>query len=47
MAKAPNKDELSCFMRAEKYPTLFDDGLRRVLEGRTTVEEIYRVIHAE
>ena len=47
MAKAPNKDELTSFMRREKYATLFDDGLRRVLEGKTTVEEIYRVIHAE
>jgi type IV pilus assembly protein PilB len=47
MAKAPNKEALTSFMKAEKYPTLFDDGLRRVLEGRTTVEEIYRVIHAE
>jgi type IV pilus assembly protein PilB len=47
MAKAPGKEALTSFMKAEKYPTLFDDGLRRVLEGRTTVEEIYRVIHAE
>ena len=47
MAKAPSKEALTSFMKAEKYPTLFDDGLRRVLEGKTTVEEIYRVIHAE
>jgi type IV pilus assembly protein PilB len=47
MAKAPNKEALTAFMKAERYPTLFDDGLRRVLEGKTTVEEIYRVIHAE
>ncbi|MBK6672787.1 MAG: Flp pilus assembly complex ATPase component TadA [Proteobacteria bacterium] len=47
MAKAPNKEELTSFMKREKYATLFDDGLRRVLEGKTTVEEIYRVIHAE
>ncbi len=47
MARSPNKDEMTSFMKSEGYPTLFDDGLRRVLEGKTTIEEIYRVIHAE
>lgn len=46
MAKNPNKDELQAFMKAEGYPTLFDDGIKRVLDGRTTIEEVSRVIHA-
>ena len=28
------------------FVSLFDDGILRALEGRTTVEEISRVIHA-
>jgi type IV pilus assembly protein PilB len=47
MAKNPNKDELTAFMQSEGYATLFDDGLRRVLDGQTTMEEIYRVMHAD
>ena len=46
MAKNPNKDELKSFMKHEGYPTLFDDGIKRVLDGRTTIEEVSRVIHA-
>jgi len=46
MAKNPNKEELKAFMKAEGYPTLFDDGIKRVLDGRTTIEEVSRVIHS-
>ena len=46
MVKNPNKEELKAFMKAEGYPTLFDDGIKRVLEGRTTIEEVSRVIHS-
>jgi type IV pilus assembly protein PilB len=46
MAKSPTKDELQAFTKAEGYPTLFDDGILRTLDGRTTIEEVSRVIHA-
>ena len=46
MAKNPNKDELKTFMKSEGYPTLFDDGMRRALDGKTTIEEVARVISA-
>ncbi len=44
MARNPTKDELVSFTRSEGYPTLFDDGVQRALEGRTTIEEVSRVI---
>ena len=47
MARSPTKDELQAFTRAQGYPTLFDDGMQRVIEGRTTIEEVSRVIHEE
>ncbi len=46
MAKNPTKRELQAFTAAEGYQTLFDDGMKRALEGRTTIEEVARVIHA-
>ncbi len=46
MVKNPNKEELKAFMKAEGYKTLFDDGIMRVLDGRTTIEEVSRVIHS-
>ena len=46
MAKNPTKAELQAFTAAEGYKTLFDDGMQRALEGRTTIEEVARVIHA-
>ncbi|MDI1298382.1 ATPase, T2SS/T4P/T4SS family [Methylotenera sp.] len=46
MAKNPSKAELQAFTVAEGYKTLFDDGIQRALEGRTTIEEVARVIHA-
>ncbi|MEQ1601440.1 MAG: Flp pilus assembly complex ATPase component TadA [Methylophilaceae bacterium] len=47
MVKNPTKDELQAFVVAEGYRRLFDDGMQRVLEGRTTAEEVMRVIHAD
>jgi type IV pilus assembly protein PilB len=46
MARNPTKEELQAFTQAEGYPTLFDDGMQRALDGRTTIEEVSRVIHA-
>jgi type IV pilus assembly protein PilB len=45
MAKNPTKNELLAFTASEGYQTLFDDGMKRALEGRTTIEEVSRVIH--
>jgi type IV pilus assembly protein PilB len=45
MAKNPTKNELQAFTASEGYQTLFDDGIKRALEGRTTIEEVSRVIH--
>jgi type IV pilus assembly protein PilB len=45
MAKNPTKNELQAFTVSEGYQTLFDDGIKRALEGRTTIEEVSRVIH--
>ncbi len=42
----PTRDKLSAFMQERGITTLFDDGLQRVLEGRTTIEEISRVVNS-
>ena len=47
MAKNPSKDELLAFSHAAGYPTLFDDGLKHVLKGQTTLEEVARVTQEE
>ncbi|MBL3591507.1 MAG: hypothetical protein JMN24_17240 [gamma proteobacterium endosymbiont of Lamellibrachia anaximandri] len=41
----PSRDQLTEFMHEHKIRTLFDDGLGRVLEGKTTIEEISRVVN--
>ena len=46
MVKNPTRDELQAFAKASFSSTLFSDGLQRVMEGRTTLEEVSRVIHA-
>ena len=46
MIKSPTQDQLQAFAEANRFRTLFDDGLQRVLEGRTTLEEVSRAIHA-
>jgi len=46
MVKNPTRDELQSFAKRSFSSTLFSDGLQRVMEGRTTLEEVSRVIHA-
>ena len=42
----PSRDNLTDYLDAQKIKLLFDDGLDRALEGKTTVEEISRVINS-
>jgi type IV pilus assembly protein PilB len=46
MIRNPTRDELQALAKSAPTSTLFSDGLHRVLEGRTTLEEVSRVIHA-
>ena len=43
----PGKDELMAYVKKNEIPMLFDDGLQRVLQQQTTIEEITRVISTE
>lgn len=47
MATAPTKDSLLAFTRQAGFGTMFEDGLQRVLKGRTTLEEVTRVTQEE
>ena len=40
----PGRDELTAFMQEHGMVSLFQDGLERVLEGRTTIDEVSRSI---
>ena len=40
----PGKDALMAYVQERDIPMLFDDGLERVLQQQTTIEEISRVI---
>jgi type II secretory ATPase GspE/PulE/Tfp pilus assembly ATPase PilB-like protein len=40
---SPSRDELSGYLDGRGFRSLFSDGLARVLERRTTIEEISRV----
>ncbi len=42
----PSRDELTDFMHQQKIKSLFDDGMERVLERKTTIEEISRVVNS-
>jgi len=46
MIKNPSKDELQGFARAGGFVPLFEDGMLRVLERSTSLEEVSRVIHS-
>jgi type IV pilus assembly protein PilB len=46
MIRNPSKDELQSFARASDFVPLFDDGMQRVFEGSTSLEEVSRVIHS-
>ena len=41
-----SRDELTGFMKDRDIKLLFDDGLDRVRDGRTTIEEIWRVVNS-
>ena len=40
----PGRDDLTEFMEKRGMVSLFQDGLERVIEGRTTIEEVSRSI---
>ena len=40
---SPSRDELRDYLDSRNFRNLFDDGLDRVLEKRTTIEEVSRV----
>lgn len=44
MMTNPSRDELNKFIQKANIETLFDDGMGRVREGTTTIEEIQRII---
>ncbi len=46
MIKNPSKDELHSFVTESGLKTLFADGLQAVEKGRTTLEELLRVVNA-
>jgi type IV pilus assembly protein PilB len=41
---SPGRDDLTAFMEKRGVVSLFKDGMERVLEGRTTIEEVARSI---
>jgi len=47
MVTSPSQDELADYVRDTGMKTLFDDGLARVLQGKTTIEEVSRVVSYE
>lgn len=42
----PSRDVLTEFMHQHKIKRLFDDGMERVLQRKTTIEEISRVVNS-
>jgi type IV pilus assembly protein PilB len=47
MITSPSQDELAAYVKNAGMKTLFDDGMDRVLQGKTTVEEVARVVSYE
>ena len=43
IAKAASKEELTKQAELEGFVTMFQDGVNKALEGKSTIEEIYRV----
>ena len=41
----PSRDELSAYLSSKNFSNLFHDGLEHVRDGKTTIEEISRVIN--
>ncbi|MBK6716902.1 MAG: Flp pilus assembly complex ATPase component TadA [Burkholderiales bacterium] len=46
ISRGASRDELLAQARRAGHRTLHDDGLQRALEGRTTLEEVGRAVHA-
>jgi general secretion pathway protein E len=44
IARSATKDEMRKQAMEEGFVTMFEDGMRKALEGKTTIEEIYRVV---
>ena len=42
----PSRDDLNNYIQTQNVKTLFTDGLERVLEGVTTIEEVTRVVNS-
>jgi type IV pilus assembly protein PilB len=47
MITSPSQDQLAAYVKNAGMKTLFDDGMERVLQGKTTIEEIARVVSYE
>lgn len=47
MVTSPSQDELADYVKHTGIKTLFDDGMERVLQGKTTIEEVSRVVSYE
>lgn len=47
MVTSPSQDELADYVKHTGMKTLFDDGMERVLQGKTTIEEVSRVVSYE
>ncbi len=43
--KNPSREELDAYVEKQQIKTLFSDGLNRVREGVTTIEEVTRVVN--
>jgi type IV pilus assembly protein PilB len=46
LSRGASREELLAHARSAGHKTLYHDGVQRALEGRTTLEEVGRVIHA-
>jgi type IV pilus assembly protein PilB len=42
----PTRSDLDAYVRQHELRTLADDGMARVLEGRTALEEVFRVLNS-
>ena len=43
--KNPDRDELNNYIAKQGISTLFADGIKRVEQGMTTIEEVMRVVN--
>jgi len=43
IAKEATKEEIATQAKSENYETIFQNGLRKVIDGKTTIEELLRV----